>query len=90
METRFKGQIVTRDAILRALSAFDAHYPDTNAYDQWLDKATYQYAIHYNGKLYPPKPILKQVTGLDSEDFGGSEQTNAVFRALGFAIVIKP
>jgi len=90
MQTTFKKQIVSRDAILKALSEFAALYPNTNDYDEWLEKGTYHFAIEFNGKLYPPKHILSQVSGFDTSTFGGGEETNRVFRKLGFNVVDKP
>jgi hypothetical protein len=83
----FRGVAVSREDVLRALVEFDATYGhDSNAYDGWLDKAVYCYALHLGGRLYPPKHILSVVTGMPTTDFGGGEQTNRVFRQLGFEV----
>jgi hypothetical protein len=89
MQTIFKDQIVTRDAILKALNEFAALYPNTNDYDEWLEKGTYHFAIEFSGKLYPPKHILSEVLGFDTSTVEGGKQTNRVFRALGFNVVDK-
>jgi hypothetical protein len=89
METIFKRQVVTRENILRALHEFAEQYPDTEAFDNWLRKNTYRYMVRYDGRLYPPKQILSVATGIATEDFSGGEQTNRVFRQLGFDIEDK-
>lgn len=90
MNTIFKGVTVTAEAVLAAIQDFDAQYPDTNDYDSWLDKGTYKYAIQHGDKLYPCKHILNQATGIDTSEFNGGEQTNRVFRELGFRVIQKP
>ncbi|MBK9940510.1 MAG: hypothetical protein IPP13_02655 [Kouleothrix sp.] len=90
MEAIFKTSTVTTQDILTALSHFNAEYADTNAYDSWLEKASYKFAIKYDGKLYPCKYILSQATGIDTSEFSGGNQTNSVFRRLGFQVIEKP
>jgi len=85
----FKGITVTRDEVITALKAFASAYPEPNGYERWLEKDTYLYAIDYQGRLYPPKHILSVVTGIPTSEFSGGEQTNRVFRDLGFEIVSK-
>ena len=87
--TIFKGTAVTRQEILNAMTDFDAQYPDTNAYDRWLDKDTYTYAVHHSGKRYPCKFILSQASGIPTTEFSGGEQTNRVFRNLDFHVAPK-
>jgi hypothetical protein len=87
--TTFKGERISRDAVLRALRRFDADYPDTNQYDNWLDKGNYKYALSYGGKLYPCKYILSEASGLTTQAFSGGEETNRVLRELGFEVVAK-
>jgi len=89
METIFKHQVVTRQKILDALHEFDDQYPDPETYDDWLRKGTYKYAVRYDGHVYPPKHILSMATGIPTADFNGGEQTNRVFRQLGFDVEIK-
>jgi hypothetical protein len=80
---------VTRQGILDALHEFSRHYPDTNNYARWLDNPAYKYAVEYDGRLYPPKHILSTVTGVPTAHFNGGEQTNRVFRQLGFVVIDK-
>ncbi len=89
MSIEFKGRLITREVVLRALRQFEQDYPDTNGYDQWLDKATYRYAVQFNGRLYPCKYVLSEASGVSTKEFTGGEQTNRVFRALGFDVVNK-
>ena len=86
----FKRITVTAQDILAAMRDFDSQYPDTNAYDSWLDKGNYKYAVERNEKLYPCKHILSRVTGIDTSEFNGGEPTNRVFRQLDFQVIDKP
>lgn len=79
----------TRSDILRALAEFDKKYPDTNQYENWLDNATYQYAIRYQGKLYPPKYIFREATGNSVDELHMNEQLRRDFKDLGFEIIDK-
>ena len=89
-QTLFKGMSITREAVLTVLRSFDALYPDSNAYENWHENKIYFYALEHDGKLYPPKEILEQVSGISRQTFSGGYQTNRVFRDLGFTIVDKP
>ena len=86
METIFKRQVVTRQNILDALQEFSEQYPDPETFDDWLRKETYKYAVRYGEKKYPPKHILSTATGIPTTKFGGGEETNRVFRQLGFEV----
>jgi hypothetical protein len=89
METTFMGKLVTRKQVIDALHEFVQKYPDTDTYENWLQKGSYKYAIQYDGRVYPPKHVLSVVTGIPTTDFNGGEQTNRVFRQLGFDVVNK-
>lgn len=86
----FLRKKVTRQHVLDALNRFDNEHPDTNDYDSWLDKGNYKYALEHRARLYPCKYILSLASGFDRRDFGGGEQTNSVFRTLGFEVIYKP
>jgi endonuclease III len=86
MSTTFKGVLIKREAVIRAMDYFDKCYPSTNQYANWLDNTAFKYAIRYRGRLYPPKNILSEVSSFPTTDFSGGEQTNRVFRQLGFEI----
>ena len=83
---RFRGKDITKDMVVRELEKFDAEYPDTNNYDNWIEDNSYKYALEHRGKLYPPKYILSRLTGIDVSEFSGGDQTDNVFRELGFII----
>ena len=89
MKTTFKRQTVSRQDILDALHEFLTQYPNTETYDNWLQKGTYKYALVYDRRVYPPKQILSMATGISTKRFSGGEQTNRVFDQLGFTIENK-
>lgn len=87
MPTSFRGLPVHRDAVLKAMAAFDAEYAHPNDYEGWLDNGTYHYAVEHAGRPYPPKHILSRITGIPTADLHGGDPTNHVFQELGFAIL---
>jgi hypothetical protein len=87
--TTLKGQNVSRDAVLEAMRVFDATFADPNGYDHWLESGIYKYAIRYAGRVYPPKYILSQVTGMPTNELRQSLRIRQVFRALGFVVAEK-
>ena len=89
METTFRGITITEQQIQKALAEFRAQYPDPAAFDNWLQKGTYKFAIRLDDRLYPPKHILSVVTGIPTTDLHGGKQTNRVFRELGFDVENK-
>jgi hypothetical protein len=82
----FRNRQILRDEVLKELAIFDEKYPDTNNYENWLNDGAYKFALKYAGRLYPPKYILSQVTGLPVSGFSGGEETNSIFEELGFAV----
>ncbi len=90
MSTNFRGVSITAANVIFHIEAYDRQYAHTNDYDNWLDKGNFKYAIRYEGKLYPCKHILSRTTGISAKKFGGGEQTNRVFRELGFRVIDKP
>ncbi|MBE0411130.1 MAG: hypothetical protein IBX69_15520 [Anaerolineales bacterium] len=89
MLTTFKGKFVTRQDILDALQEFTLEYPLTESYDNWLQKGNYVYILRYGETIYPPKYILSRAAVIPISEFSGGEQTNRVFRQLGFIIEKK-
>src|SRR4030043_1398295 len=79
---KFIGTYITRGMVLKALDDFDKKYPNTNNYDNWLEKCNYKYELIEKGKRYPPKHILSEVRKITTDNFGGGNQTNQVFKAL--------
>lgn len=85
------GAQVTREDVIEAIQRFRADYPDASKYDDWLNKATYRFALIYEGELFPPKYILSLASGIDTTVFsGGVAQTNVILGRLGFEVVDKP
>ena len=89
MEMIFKNQVVTRQQILDAMQDFDAQHPNSGDFDNWLQKKNYIYKVRNAGYVYPPKHILSMATGIPTTEFSGGEQTNRVFRQLGFEVKEK-
>jgi 5-methylcytosine-specific restriction enzyme A len=89
MQTDFKGQTITRQMVLDVLADFRKQNPDTNTYENWLDKESYKYILVHDELMYPPKHILSQVSKIPTTDFTGGNQTNTVFEQLGFKVVLK-
>lgn len=87
---KLRGKEVTRQQVIDALSQFDSQYPHTNNYDSWLEKGNYKYAVRYCGKLYPCKYLLSLASDVPMGSFNGGDQTNRVFRTLGFEVINKP
>jgi hypothetical protein len=88
--TEFKGIKVSSNDVLNALEAFDKQYPSSDGFENWFDSENHKFALKHGDKLYPPKFILSQITGVPRNEFSGGQQTNSVFRDLGFDIVDKP
>lgn len=85
-----RGHTVTSQGIESAMKDFDHQYSgERNAYDLWLDKNTYKWALRYKDRLYPQKYILSLATGMDTTDFTAAE-ARRVLGNLGFEIVRKP
>lgn len=87
--TTFKKRTITRRQVLDALHTFAEAHPDSNTFDQWLEKESYRYAVVYRDRRYPPKHILSAVSGVPITEFSGGEETNRVFRQLGFVVLPK-
>lgn len=82
----FRGRQILRDDVLKELAKFDEKYSETNNYENWLNDGAYRFALKYGGRLYPPKYILSQITGLPVSEFSGGEETNRIFEELGFTV----
>lgn len=82
----FRGRVIARNDVLKELTRFDEKYPETNDYENWLNDGTYRFALKYGGRLYPPKYILSQITGLPVSEFSGGDETNSIFYQLGFPV----
>lgn len=80
-QTTYRGKTFTYDDVLRALERFDAELRATFPDRHWVT-----YAIRHNDKDYPPKTIMRLVTGMHKVGSGG-KPLNAHFEDLGFEIV---
>jgi 5-methylcytosine-specific restriction protein A len=83
---KFLGMYINREMVLKALFEFDRKYPNTNNYDNWLEKSNYKFELVEKGKHYPPKHILSEVRKLPISKFSGGTQTNQVLKSLGFEV----
>ena len=88
---------VTREEVMSALGWYDDLYPgnDYTPYGKkkpWTENNTYRWAVWHDDRFYPPKVILRRIVGEDKKFWGGnlSRQANAVLRALGFEVTLKP
>lgn len=79
-KTVYRGTTVTDDDVLRAFELFDKQYRSSFPEKRWVT-----YAIDYNGRLYPPKQIMRIAT--NGEVGGGGMPINSRFEELGFKVV---
>ncbi len=77
----YKGRNISREEIIQTMDRFDKYARESFPERKWVT-----YAIEHNGKLYPPKEILRMVTGSDDIP-GGGEPINSRYRNLGFRII---
>jgi hypothetical protein len=80
-KTRFKGQDISREDVLEAMSRFAAEERARFPGKRWKT-----YAIKHEDRLYPPKETIRLVVGSRAVGSGG-EPINSRFRELGFEIV---
>jgi hypothetical protein len=76
------GKSFSFDDVVLALSKFDMEYRATFPEGHWVT-----YAISYMDKVYPPKKIMRLVTGLENVGSGG-KPVNSRFEELGFSITL--
>lgn len=80
---------LSRDEILTAMSNFDQWKADMNGtVRRWEDNAGFQYAVHHEGKRYPPGMLMSLALGSPSS-FPTGEKANKTLRELGFTVVRK-
>ena len=75
-----------RNAVLLALSEFDAEHLDTNEYRNWLENKSFHWAIVHNEKLYPPKRIAEMAAGRPMH----SHEAFPMLNSAGFKVEPKP
>jgi hypothetical protein len=83
-DVRFKGKLVTVKKIVDAIGRSNGSSGDKSL------PSGKKFAVWYKEKSYPPKQILASATKHSVNSFNGGEETNRVFRALGFRICFKP
>jgi len=79
-ETTFRGKVIALDQVMQAMERFDHEFRATFPKRKWVT-----YAVEYNHQLYPPKTIMRMVTGGSVP--GGGKPVNSKFEDLGFKIV---
>jgi Endonuclease NucS len=82
-QTVYRGRTITYDDALKAMAQFDSEMRATFPPHKWKT-----YAVEFNGQIYPPKTILRLITGLGIA--GGGKPINGRFEDLGFKIITLP
>jgi hypothetical protein len=77
----FRGKTYTENDVLEAMKRFDKDYRPT------YRKRFATYVIKHDGKLYPPKDLLRVMTGQKVIP-GGGKPVNTKFEALGFPVTM--
>lgn len=80
-QTILRGKVITDEQVVEALARFDRDLRPTFPKKRWVT-----YAVEHDGRLYPPKTILRLITGAQAP--GGGRPTNSKFEELGFKIVV--
>lgn len=81
-QTTYRGKTFTYDDAVRAMGRFDKEFRSTFSASHWK-----RYEIEFNDQKYPPKMILRLITGLGIA--GGGKPINSRFEALGFKVVTR-
>ena len=77
----FHGKIYTEDDVREAMKRFDRDYRPM------YRKPFVTYAIKHDAKLYPPKDLLRLMTGQKVIP-GGGKPVNSKFETLGFPVAM--
>jgi Endonuclease NucS C-terminal domain len=78
-QTTYRGKSFTYDDAVQAMARFDKEFRSAFPAAHWK-----RYEIEFNGQTYPPKMILRLITGLGIA--GGGEPINSRFEELGFKV----
>lgn len=81
-QTSYRGKTFTYDDVIQALDRFDKEFRATFPNKYWVT-----YAIRHNEKNYPPKQVMRLITGLQKVGKGG-KPLNARYEDLGFNVVV--
>lgn len=76
----YRGKTIDYDEAGEAMAHFDKDIRPTYPLSRWKT-----YAVEFNGQKYPPKEILRLITGMGIA--GGGKPINSRFEDLGFKIV---
>lgn len=82
-QTIFRGISFSDEDVKHAMERFDNEFRDSFPEKYWV---TYAVKHPENDRLYPPKQLLRLVTGMSDVGSGG-KPVNARFEELGFKIV---
>jgi EVE domain len=78
---------VSRERIVDAMTVFDREQRDVEEWRDWQSNANYEYAIQFEGQLYPVKQIISMATGAPKDSFSGGPESNAYLEKLDFNVV---
>jgi Endonuclease NucS len=81
-QTTYRGRTISFDEAVHAMDRFDKEIRPTYPPRRWKT-----YAVEFNGQTYPPKAILRLITGVGIA--GGGKPINSRFEELGFKIVTR-
>lgn len=79
---------VPRDKLIEAMHRFDRDFGSFGAW--WAQERTggQLYAVQFEGRLYPPKRIIEEATGLSFTEFrGGVRHANPYLEERNFLVV---
>lgn len=79
-QTSYRGQPITDEDVLKAMERFDKEHRASFPARRWVT-----YAVKHNGQIYPPKQIIRLVTGGSVP--GGGKPVNRIFEELGFRVI---
>lgn len=79
-------QSVDRDAILRAITEFDATVRGSADWSHWAENKAQVWVIEHGGNNYPPKKIIAMATGQPVSSFSGGPESNQYLAERGFRI----
>jgi len=79
-QTTYRGKTFTDTDVLSAMERFDNEIRGSFPDKRWVT-----YAVKHNDKLYPPKELMRLVTGTQKVGSGG-KPVNSRFEELGFKV----
>ena len=77
---------VSRESVIDAMQWFDVELRQSTEMQGWEDKASQKWALEWEGRLYPPKKIISQATGVPTSQFSGGPQSVSYLETLGFQV----